>query len=70
MFTKAINGVANVADEYYDVVYGTIDYNEFLDKYDFTHIIVDARGSFNTFLKYSSGYHRVNDDGNYVLYEK
>lgn len=70
LFTQAINGVANVADEYYDVVYGTIDYTEFLDKYDFTHIIADARGSFNTFLKYSSGYHQVNDDGNYVLYEK
>jgi hypothetical protein len=68
LFTKEINGKDDVLREYINVRDGRIDYEEFLDKYDFSHLIVS-----NPFLAmYLDGhedYKAVVRSDSYAIYE-
>ncbi|MBQ2802977.1 MAG: hypothetical protein IJF07_03670, partial [Lachnospiraceae bacterium] len=69
-FQKQVNGVADIADEYFGVIAGRIDYPAFLEKYQFTHILTEKNGYFDLYLKTSGAYKAVVVNEEYVLYEK
>lgn len=70
LFQKKINGVSDVADEYVSVLTGTADYAEFIEKYDFTHIVTGTGGYFDLYLEMSEAYVPIISKPDYILYEK
>jgi len=70
LFQERVNGVADVADEYSDVVNGTADYEAFLEKYSFTHLLVEKSCRLAIYLGEQPNYEIVYEDERYALYEK
>jgi len=70
LFQKKVNGVADVADEYYAVKSGECDYDAFTNKYNFTHVLVDNNSYFSMYLSFSDEYISVSKDDNYTLFER
>ena len=69
LFQTKVNGQADIYSEYCSVRSGKINYEEFLDKYNFTHLIVTKNTVFNMYLKLSDTYKAVVDGNGYTLYE-
>lgn len=70
LFQKKINGKEDIADEYMTVERGTADYKAFLNKYQFTHMLVDKNSFLDMYLQITDNYKIVCQDENYLLYEK
>lgn len=56
VFLKSNNGVYDVFYEFINVESGKIDYVEFLDKYNFTHLLVDESSEFYDYLLVNEDY--------------
>ena len=61
VFLKENNKMADIFQEYYDLEDGKIDISKFLDKYNFTHLLITER----EYL-----YDKINDVGGYSLFYK
>lgn len=59
VFLKENNKMADIFQEYYDLEDGKIDISKFLDKYNFTHLLITER----EYL-----YDKINDVGGYSLF--
>lgn len=71
LFQEKVNGKEDIYSEYLEVYNGEVDYKAFIDKYKFTHIIVDKEGSLKTYLQYSDEYEEViHIEEQYILFEK
>lgn len=70
LYQHEINGKYDLYDEYLALRSNQIDYDDFLEKYDFTHIIIGDSEPFNVYLEYSDDYELVVDGNGYDLYQK
>lgn len=69
LFQKKINGQEDVYSEYLSVYFGVVDFEAFIDKYQFTHLIVDDGSIFSGFLRAYDGCELVVDGDGYRLFE-
>ena len=69
LFQKNINGKEDIYTEYSSVIKGEIDYQEFLNKYNFTHLIVKEHTLFDMYLRQNPSYVAAVDGEDYTLYE-
>ncbi len=69
VFLKKNNHKADIFSEYYDVLMGNIDYNQFIQKYHFTHFIVVENSLFYHYL-IEHQYKVVCHEGDLLLIER
>lgn len=70
LFQKKINGKANIYEEMMRAESGQIDTIEFLDKYKFTHVIIEDGKYLDGFLSIYDGYKKVVDGEGYSVYQR
>lgn len=72
LFAKKINKKDDTAKEYFFVYEGNIDYKQFIDKYKFTHLLIEKESIFYQYMRWSdiTDYKIVVEDNNFALYEK
>lgn len=70
LFDIRINNKENIVDEYLNLMINNIDFEEFLNKYNFTHIISLDGYAFSYHLSCSDDYSLVVDGEGYKLYER
>lgn len=70
LFQEKVNGREDVYSEYLQVLNGTIDFDEFLDKYQFSHLIVFDGTALSAHLRATDGYDMVVDGNGYTLFER
>lgn len=68
IYQKDINGVFDYYDEYMQTMKPDADMGGFLAKYGFTHLIVEKKMSFWTYLNSNEGYEIVVDTEGYSLF--
>lgn len=69
LFQRRINKSSNIYDEYLALRYGEIDFEEFLDKYKFTHLVVLDANILTGYLYACDEYELVVDGQGYKLYQ-
>ncbi len=69
IYEEKINGAKNIYSEWLAVTYGIIDYDEFLESYGFTHLLVECNSPFDVYLECSDNYVVVVEGNGYCLYE-
>lgn len=68
LFTKDINKKESIDDEIYNVEYGFINYRDFIDKYDFTYIVVNKNMPFMYYLENDEKWTCVYESGGISIY--
>lgn len=75
LFFKSNNGKADIFEEAVSIFEGVnFNYEKFLKKYNFTHLVVEASSLFNEYLKNSNDYELVfssyyNGNGKRLIYQ-
>lgn len=69
LFQKNVNGKEDIYTEYLMVRTGVMDFEEFFNKYNFTHLLVDDGTPLSGFLKAYDGCKLAVDGDGYCLYE-
>lgn len=71
LFLKDNNHEFDYFSEYYSLVNGSVYYKDFLDKYGFTHLVVEGKEAYllNS-LQHDSDYELIYSDEYYSLFEK
>ena len=69
LYNSRLNKKADIYDEYQDILSANIDFGEFIDKYDFTHMLVSEQ-ALRTYLECSDKYEEVVEGEGYTLFEK
>ena len=69
LFQTKVNGQEDIYSEYGTVRSGEINYEEFLEKYKFTHLVVIKNTIFDMYLKLNDAYKAVINGNGYTLYE-
>lgn len=69
LFAKAINKKEDVLSEYAKLVEGDIVFNEFVQKYNFTHLISSNDTIFNAYLRECEDFKLVVEGNEYCLFE-
>ena len=70
LFNEKINKQFNLLAEYNGVISGTADYQGFLDKYNFTHLVITTNGGLDIYLRQGTQYNKILSTEVYTLYEK
>lgn len=70
LYQKVINGKADIYTEYLDMLKQNTDTEEFLNKYKFTHLVVQRPCILDEYLYYNSNYTMILEDDNCRLYER
>jgi hypothetical protein len=70
LFSKKLNGKDDVLDEYCQITNGKADIGEFIQKYNFTHLIVSDKSIVSGYLKGNDAYIIVVEGKEYCLFEK
>lgn len=70
VFLKSNNLKEDVFFEYYELQNGRIFYKEFLDKYNFTHVIVSNNDILYTYLPYNNEFSLILSNSKYKLFKK
>lgn len=69
VFLKKNNHKFDIYKEYYDLQMGIIDYNEYLKKYNFTHLLINKKDYlYNKLEKNSYNYIVIKEYENYKIY--
>ena len=68
LFQKSINGIEDLDEEIYNVQYGIADYDAFVEKYHFTHFLVENNTSMELYLKYSGKYIMLEKSEDFAIY--
>lgn len=69
VFLKKNNHKFDIYKEYYDLQMGIIDYNEYLKKYNFTHLLINKKDYlYNKLEKNSYNYIVIKEYENYIIY--
>lgn len=68
-YTKNINNKKDIYNEYIDLRKGDLDFEDFLDEYNFTHLIATNNTTLDVYLRYNDDYTAVVDNDVYRLYE-
>ena len=69
LFQKKVNGKDDVYEEYWDVKKGECDIAEFVNKYQFTHMIVEDGSALSGYMQATTDYVAVVESDSYKLYE-
>lgn len=69
LFQKKINNKEDIYSEYCQVAKGSINYEEFLGKYNFTHLIVSQHTIFDMYLSLNPSYEATVSGNGYTLYQ-
>lgn len=70
LYEKRINGKENIFTEYSNLFNGIYDSKEFLEKYKFTHLVIEDINRFGDQVKYMDDYSLVLKGNGYKLYER
>lgn len=70
VFVKKNNGKADIMAEFYQLQKGYLYCGEFLQKYDFTHLLVPRNDILYVYLPNEPDYRLVYEDGEYRLFER
>lgn len=70
LFTKEVNKKESIDSEIYNVEYGFVDYRDFIDKYDFTYIVVNDDTPFTYYLENDTKWTDVYKSGGICIYAK
>lgn len=70
VFIKRINKKKNILEEYYNLCYGKLDYDKFMNKYNFTHLIVKNNSWLNTKISNDDNYIVIYSNKDKTIYEK
>lgn len=71
LFLKNTNHKENILEEYYNLLKGIIYYKDYLDKYQFTHLLINKEDVMYNLLKHDSyNYKLIKNYKNYQIYEK
>lgn len=72
LFIKANNHQADIFHEFYLLMNGKIDYEKFLQKYNFKHLIINKKEPLNSYLKsdLNKNYQLIYKSKHTLLYEK
>ena len=70
LFTKEVNKKESIDSEIYNVEYGFVDYCDFIDKYDFTYIVVNDDTPFTYYLENDTKWTDVYKSGGICIYTK
>ena len=70
LFQEKINGKEDIYTEYLTVHLGTVDFEEFLEKYQFTHLIVGDGRPLSAYLTAHPSFACVVDGNGYALFER
>lgn len=70
LFTKEINKKESIDDEIYNVENGFINYRDFIDKYNFTYIVVNEDAPFMHYLENDEKWTCVYESGGICIYTK
>ena len=69
LFQKNINHKEDIYDEFCAGLNGDLEYEKFIDKYKFSHMIISNK-TFRMFMKYNPDYELVVEGNEYGLYER
>lgn len=70
VFVKTNNRKTDIMKEYYDLQHGALYYKDFLNKYQFTHIIITKDDILYTYLKHDADYKISFFNKRYTLFER
>lgn len=70
LFTKEINEKESIDDEIYSVEYGLINYHDFIDKYNFSYIVVNEDVPFMHYLENNEKWTCIYESGGIRIYTK
>ena len=70
MFVPKNNRTENFTREYLELQLGDIYYKDVLDKYQFTHLLVEKDDLLNTYLSQDADYQRVYQDETYSIFQR
>ena len=70
IFLKSFNHQTDIFYEFYLVHEGKIDFKEFLNKYQFTHLLVKKDSYIYSYLKLNKDYQIFYQQENYVIFQK
>lgn len=70
LFTEEINKKESIDSEIYNVEYGVVNYRDFIDKYDFTYIVVNDDTPFVYYLENDTKWTDVYISGGIRIYTK
>lgn len=70
VFLEKINKKEDIISEFVKIAEGKADYKDFVEKYQFTHLLVESDAPLRFSLKHDGEYREVYEDEEYCLYEK
>ena len=70
LFTEEINKKESIDSEIYNVEYGVVDYRDFIEKYNFTYIVVNEDMPFAYYLENDAKWTDVYISGGIRIYTK
>lgn len=70
VFLKANNKKEDILKEYYLLSYHHLDYKKFVDKYQFTHLVLAKEEPLYYYISNNKDYTRIYQDKEYEIYEK
>lgn len=70
IFLKANNKKENILKEYYLLSNDRLDYKKFVEKYQFTHLILSKEESLYHYISNDKNYRRIYYEKDYEIYEK
>lgn len=70
VFVIENNKKDDIMYEYFELQEGDIYYKDFLEKYNFTHLLVSDEDILYIYLQYDDGYENVYEDDFYRIYQK
>lgn len=70
VFVPKNNGADNIMQEYLKLQSGDLYYKDVLNKYQFTHLLVDRDDLLNTYLPNDADYLRVYQDETYSIFQR
>lgn len=70
LYTSQFNEGCTILNEYYDTIYGLVNYRTLFEKYGITHALLENDGLINRYICYDDDWKLLYKDGTFSLYEK
>ncbi len=70
VFLKSNNKKEDVFKEYYYLTYGLLDYDSFLEKYKFTHLLISKKERLYYIISVNKNYKKIFNTKKYSIFEK
>lgn len=70
LYTPEFNEGCNILNDFYDLIYGWVDYKNIFEKYGITHALLENDSLINKYICYDDEWKLLHKDGTFSLYEK